>query len=100
MARFTTLDFEYKIAVFYSIGFLINAYDYKLQDPSHYGKLLDAMEGYTVPPEQRASIPALVFMLPSFGVEEDIGRVQQLVKKFSMEYMQHEKMRLEVVTAA
>ena len=34
------------------------------------------------------------------GVEEDIGRAQQLVKKFSMEYMEHEKMRLEVVTAA
>ena len=72
MARFTDLEFEYKIAVFYSLGFLINAFDYRLEDPTHYKLLLDAMENYEVPAETRASIPALVFMIPSFGVEGEM----------------------------
>lgn len=100
MARFTDLEFEYKIAVFYSLGFLINAYDYQLEDVTHYKKLLDAMEDYEVPAEQRPSIPALVFMLPSFGVEGEMDQAQKLVRRFTVDYMKHEKMRLELVTAA
>ena len=75
MGRFTDLEFEYKVAVFYSLGYMINAFDYRLEDETHYKKLLDAMDDYVVQTEQRASLPALVFMLPAFGVDGDLGQV-------------------------
>ena len=71
MKRYEPLDYEYKMACTFSLGFMMMSYGYELPDPSYNKKCVDALQDYEMKHDLRGSIPSVVFMLPSFAIDSE-----------------------------
>ena len=100
MARYEPLDFEYKVAVTFALGYMLQAYDWHLSDDEHYKKLVEPLLDYEVPSQNMAQIPSMVMMIPTFSTPESAVTVMQVVERLSSTYFVHMSDRLDLLACA
>lgn len=66
MARYEPLEFEYKVAVTFALGYMVLAYDVQLVEGEQMKQLVEPLLHYEVPSQNIAQIPSMVMMLPNF----------------------------------
>ena len=54
MARYEPLEFEYKVAVTFALGYMLQAYDTQLVEEEHLKKLVEPLLHYEVPSQNLA----------------------------------------------
>ena len=100
MARYEPLDYDYKMACTFSLGFMMMSYGYELADSKYYRLCVKGLEDYEMKPELRSSIPSVVFMLPCFAIDDETSvGIGSILERLSSEYFVYERERIDLLVA-